>query len=99
MTRVASEWRTHFHFVNTCGFNRIHRVFAKQGTCREHGLTIFRIHHIEQGNAPENTLAQGFDDFAALDHGFHHGAIEGATIVLGDHQILCHVDQTSCQIA
>ena len=59
----------------------------------------FRVDDVGGDRAAENALAQRLDHLAALDQRLHLHAVGGAAIVLGDHQILRHVDQAAREVA
>ena len=49
-------------------------------------------------DAPQNTLAERRDDLATLLELANPDSIEGLAVVVGDDGILCHVDETPCQV-
>ena len=95
----AGQRGAHFHFVDASVFQLVDDVFIEQGSGRQqHGLR-FGMQHLFRCGAPQDTVAQRFDDFAAFDDGAHHRALVGSAIFLGHHQILGDVHQPAREIA
>jgi hypothetical protein len=57
------------------------------------------VQHLDGRDTAEDAVAQRFDDLAAFDQRAHGMPLLGAAVVLGDHQILRHVDQAARQVA
>src|SRR5690554_1494709 len=49
-------------------------------------------------DAPKDAVAQGFHDLAALIQRRHRHTVQGATVVLHNHAVIGHVDQSTGQI-
>src|SRR5690606_20750836 len=94
----ASERRTNLDFVDTQFVDQIDVVFRQQRARLDGGCLRVRIDYINCRHATKNTIAQGFDDFTAFHQRFQGVALSRAAIVLGNDEVLGHVDQTTGQV-
>ena len=94
----ASEGCANFDFVNRHGFKDFKHVFVKQGASRRQQFTRLRVQDFVGQSASQDAIAQGFNHFTAFNDGAHERAVGGEAIEFLDHQVLCHVDQTACQV-
>ena len=62
------------------------------------GFLCVRVHNVNSCHTAQNPLAQGLDDFAALDQRLHGVAGRCATIADSNDQVLRHIDQTTRQV-
>ncbi|CFW85983.1 Uncharacterised protein [Bordetella pertussis] len=99
VTRFARQRRADLDFVHAQAVDQVDQVFVEQGASRDGRFLRVGVDDVDRGHAAEDTVAQRFDDFTALDQGLHRVAMAGAAIVFGDHQILGHVDQAARQVA
>ena len=85
-------------FVNAELRDEFDIIFFKQVTGREDFFLIVRIDNRISRHAAENTVGQTFGHFTAFNQSFHQNALMGSAVVLGNHQVLGHVDQTTSQV-
>ena len=88
----ARQWCTDTHFVDAEFVDIVNKVFIKQGALMNSCLLRVGIHNIHGRNTTQDTLAQRFDDFTALDQRFHCVAGGGSAIADGDDQVLRHIN-------
>ena len=98
IARITGQRCAYLDFVNAEFVDQVTQIFINQRASLNHRLIAFRVDDISNRHATKNALAQGLDDFTALDQGLHRHAVISTAIVLDDDQILCHVDQTARQI-
>ncbi|OIQ83694.1 hypothetical protein GALL_344920 [mine drainage metagenome] len=94
----AGEGGAHLDFVDAGGLDQIQKIFIEHVASRNDHFLCLGVGHIGRRDAAEHAVAQGFDDFTALDQRAHRHAVRGAAIVLGDDQILRHVDQAAGEV-
>src|SRR5690606_34842212 len=94
----ACQRSTHLDFVDADAVDVFDQVFVQQGPRCNGGFLRVGVDDVDGSHAAQNTVAQGLDDLAAFDQGFHGVAARRAAIGFGDDQILGHVDQTACQV-
>ena len=68
---VAGQRRAHLDFVDAELVDQVTEIFIDQRAGFDHRRIAFRADHIDDRDATEDTFAQGFDSFAALDQRFH----------------------------
>ena len=57
-----------------------------------------RVRQVVRHHPPEHTLTQRLDDVTAFDERVEHQTVVRAAVLLGHHEVLCNVDQTSREI-
>src|SRR5690606_24166457 len=98
ITGFTGDWRTHFELVNTHLFERGHPLLVEHDARRDYHFAAAGLDHIFRHHPTENAIAEGLDDIAAGDDRSHAQPLVSAAVVLGDDEILRHVDQATGQI-
>ena len=98
-TGFTGQGRADLDFVNPGRLQRLEHVLVQHhaGT-GQHGA-VFGMQHLFGSDPTQHSVAQRLDDLAAFDDGAHERTVVRAAILLGDHQILGHIDQTARQVA
>ena len=55
--------------------------------------------YVGRGHTAEHALAQTLDHIATFDQWRHHKPVGSAAILLGQHQVLRHIDQSAREVA
>ena len=88
-----------FDFVNAQHFEFVDQVFVEhRASFRQHSA-CFWMHDVFSRHATQDTFTQRFDHLTTFDDSAHDLSVAGAAIHVGHHQVLGHVDQTTCQVA
>ncbi len=98
VARFASQRRADLDFVHADAVDGVDHVFVQQGAGDDGRFLRVRVDDINGSHTTQDAIAQRFNDFTAFDQGLHVVALRGAAIVLGNHQVLRHVDQTTGQV-
>ena len=98
-TALTGNGGAHTHFVDTFRFDGLYPGFINQSTGRYNDVA-FRtwLVYVGRNYTTQNTITQCHNHVAAFDQRSHDQAVFRATIVLGNHQILRHVNQTTGQV-
>ena len=99
MTRFARQRCADTNFVHAELVDIVDQIFVQQGSCSNCSLLCIRIHDVYSSHATKDALAQRLDYFTAFNQGFHRVAVRGTAVVFGDNQVLCHVNETTRQVA
>ena len=86
------------HLVDTHRLELLDPDFVQHRAGGEDHLVGTRAHQVTGHGPAQHPLTQGLDDVTAFDQRRHQQAFLGATVFLGDHQILGHVHQTAGQV-
>src|SRR5690606_5833132 len=97
-TGFTDDRRTHHDLVNRHGLKLVDQYFVEQGTGFDEHLVGARLDQVAGNHTTEYTLAQRLNHVTAFDQRRHQQAFFGATIRIGNHQILGHVDQSTGQV-
>ena len=95
---LAVDRRAHLDLVHAQVLELLAPALIEQGAGRDQDVLALGIHDVGGDHAPEHPALQGLHHVAALDHGFHHHAVGGPAVVLGDHQVLGDVHQAPRQV-
>src|SRR5690554_3612736 len=95
---LAGDRRTHDDLVDTVGLEEVNQLLVDQGTGGQNDFFRARLENILGGNPAQYALAQRLDDITTFDMRLHDQTLVGATVDLGDHQVLGHVNQTTGQV-
>ena len=95
---VARYNGTHFHGVDRVRFQQVTPLFVQQRVARNQNVCGARLQNVFSGHTTQNAIAQRLFNVATFDNRRHGDPFEGATIVFGYNQILCHVNQTTGQV-
>ena len=98
-TGFASQRSTYLDFVHTLQFKLVDNVFVQHFTSLGQNRAGFGMQYVLSRRTAQDTIAQGLDHLASFNDGAHVVAVVGAAILLGHHQVLRYVHQTTCQIA
>ena len=95
----TGDRRAHQHFIHTHGFQLVDPYFVQQGAnFGQHFILTERVHHITGHNTTQYALTQCLNHVTAFDQRRHQQAFFSTAILSGNHQILCHVDQSTSQV-
>src|SRR6266436_8992111 len=103
--RLTREHRADAHRLDSRVLDRLRGLFVDQlpGLDQHLGplvlVQLVRIGDLVQGHAADQALAQRLDDVLALLQRRHLEAEDGATVFLGDADVLRHVHQAARQVA
>src|SRR5271154_1245300 len=95
---LAGDGRTHHDLVDAHLFEELDQLLVDQHAGLDQHFAGGGHRHIFGDYATQHALAQTFDHIAAFDDRRDRQAVDGTAIDLGDHQVLCHVDQAAGQI-
>ena len=84
--------------VDTGLFQPADPQLVEQGAGFNQYFVGARTQQIRGNHTTQHTLAQGLNHVAAFNQRSHDQAFFGAAIDLGNHQILCHIDQATGQV-
>ena len=98
MTDIAGDRRTHDQLVNTPALNLIRKALINQRSRFKQDFIRARLDDVMCDYTPKNPARQWHNHVATLDERCHSEALIGPTVMIRDHQILCHVDQTTRQV-
>ena len=96
--RLAGERGTYLDLIDTDRLDQFDRIFVEQHAAVEQHFLGLGMHDVCRQHAAEHALAQRLDDLAPFDQRTHREALGGTAVLLGDHQILGHVDQAAGQV-
>ena len=97
--RLTGQWRAYLHCFNGRFFHQRRDFVADQvARCHEY-VTCLWMHDVVQRNPTYNPIAQWLDDLLVLLQRLHFDSAQGSAIFLIDDDILCHIHQTTRQIA
>src|SRR5690606_41849773 len=88
----------HDDLIDTVGLGEVDQLLVDQGTGGQNDFFRARLENILGGNPAQYALAQRLDDVTTFDMRPHDQTLVGATVDLGDHQVLGPVDQTTGQV-
>ena len=95
----AGDGRAHLERLHAGVFQLLHPCFVEQGVAGDDRiLVVARQEHVLGHHAAEHAVAQRLDHVAAFHDRGHGQAVAGAAVGLGDHHVLCHVDQAAGQV-
>ena len=97
-TRFAGEHRADLDLLNACTLNGRRDVFVDLLVHIDNNVAVVVLDALER-HAADDTVAQVLDDLARLDDRADVDAFHRAAIVLGDDDVLRHVDQAAGQVA
>src|SRR5690606_24089418 len=95
---LAGDRRTHDDLIDTVGLDEGDQFRLGDGTGGRNDFCRARLGNIVGGNPGRYALAQRLDDITASHMRLHDQSLVGATVHLGDHQVLGHVNQTTGQV-
>ncbi len=98
VTRFARQRGADLDFVHADAVDGVDQIFVQQGAGNDGRFLRVRVDDVHGGNTTQDAVAQRFDDFTTFHQGLHVVAQRRTAIVLGDHQVLRHVDQTTSQV-
>ena len=98
IAHIAGQRGAHAHLVDAQLLNLLDQVLVEQFAGRNGGFLRLGVDHVHSGDTTQHAVAQRLDDLTALDQRTHGHTVAGAAVVLGHHQILRHVHQTTGQI-
>ena len=93
----ASQRRTHLDHINAFGIDLVADLFVDERTA-SHNHVVLHVEDVFSGHAAKDTVTQGLNDFTAFHESAHFNAVGRAAIIFEHHQILRHVNETTCQI-
>ena len=98
VTNFASDGRTHDHVVDRQILEALHGRFIKHRASIKGDLVAARDQDRLGEYTTQHALGQRLDDIATLDERCHRNAVARLAVRLGNHEILRHVDETTCQV-
>ena len=96
--RLAGNRRSYADLVDAEMLEPIDPPLVEQGSTFDGNSGAARVRQVLRHHPPEHTLAQRLDDVTAFDERVEHQAVVRAAVLLGHHEVLCNVDQTSREI-
>src|SRR5207247_10701903 len=94
---LASQHRTDFHPLNTCGLNGTGEVFRDLVVNVHDHIAVVVLDLLER-HAAYNSVPQRLDNFASFNDSSDVNAIHRAAIVFADDYVLRNVNQTAGEI-
>src|SRR5690606_14473427 len=88
----------HTRFIDAHGLDALHPFLVDHGAGGHGDLVAAGLEHILGHHPAEDTVTQGFDDVATLDHRGHQQALGGAAVDAGDHHVLGHIHQAAGEV-
>ena len=95
---VTGYNRANFHRVNRVRFQQITPLFMQQRVARNQNIRRTRLQNVFCGYTTQNAIAQWLFNITTLDNRGHGDTFQRATVVFGNNQILCNVNQTTRQV-
>ena len=96
--RTTGDGTAHHDLIDTHGVETLTPGFVEQCTLFDQYFLASRRDDVLGHHTTQYTLGQGDDDIAAFDYRVQGQTLLGATVRLGDHHVLGHVDQTASQV-
>src|SRR5205823_9189250 len=97
--RFAGQHRTDLHLLDTSFLNRVREVFGDLVILRNEHLARQRIVDLLLRDAADDTVAKRLEDVAAFHDRRDDDAVERLAILLGDDDVLRHVDETAREVS
>src|SRR5690606_5721699 len=97
--RFAGEQRPDLYFLNISILDLLSDLVGDLGIGRTDQFVRHRIVDVVHRNPSEDTLRQRFDDIFVVLECRDLQAAERTAVVFGDHEVLCHVYETTRQVA
>ncbi len=94
--RIASDQRANLHFLHTSLHDSLRQIVVDICLRGDHDFARFRIYNRLVGETPANPVVKG--DVAFLKRGHDHSLIRAA-ILLGNGDVLAHVNEAAGKIA
>src|SRR5690606_9609838 len=95
---LTGDGGAHTHFIDAHGLDALHPFLVDHGAGGHGDLVAAGLEHILGHHPAEDTVTQGFDDVATLDHRGHQQALGGAAVDAGDHHVLGHIHQAAGEV-
>ena len=98
MIHDAGQHGADHHLFQPKFFNQILLRFGDFRASRN-GHPAFIIQNVLLNHPAQNPIPQAFNDLSRLDQGGHLNTVQRATVIGGDHAILCHVHQSPGEVS
>src|SRR3569832_2272999 len=89
---LAGDGRTHHHVIDAERFQLVDPILIEQRTRGYGHVAATGDNHVFGHGTSQHALSQGLDHVAAFDQRHLQDAVAGAAIILGDHEVLRHVE-------
>ena len=95
---LAGEDRTDFYLLDGRFFNLLADIFGEFFSRMGDEFTSMRIVDVVYRGAAKNLLSEGDNDVLTFFEGCGGQSTEGAAVLFGDDDVVCHVDQTAGEV-
>ena len=98
MLGLTSQNRTNFNLLDAGGLNCLNIIFVNEFAFFNNHIAGFRMQNILLSRTPQNSVTDRNNNISTINHRTHDNSSFGTAVHFGNHNILSHINQATCQV-